>query len=291
MPAKVSQERRDKDALAIDCKWLEKCVNGRTKSKILCLKCNHQWLARPGHVQRGHGCPNCSHPNKKSLQKERDEQAKLVNCRWLEPCKTNQTKAKIQCLNCKREWSVVPASVQQGRGCFKCSKEKVGQGLRSSQKQRDKEAADVNCKWLEPYTTSKTKTKIQCLNCRHCWFVKPNSIQQGGGCPNCSPSGFDKNLPSLLYLLINNQGSAKIGITRLNSNRISKHIARGWKLNKFWHFDSGQDAYNLEQKVIKWWRKELNLPPACEKIDGWTETVDTKFISLDEINNFVERQI
>ena len=33
---------------------------------------------------------------------------------------------------------------------------------------------------------SKTKVKIKCLKDDHEWFVKPNQLSNGSGCPKCS---------------------------------------------------------------------------------------------------------
>lgn len=154
-----------------------------------------------------------------------------------------------------------------------------------SQEQRDAEAAAVNCKWLEPCSQNHILTRIKCLNCQHKWKATPANIHMNRGCPSCAKYGTDYHLhPSLVYLLKDNKNVAKIGITRKGSTRISKHEKNGWQLVKSWKVNNRSEALTIEKSIIDWWRNELNLPPAYQGLDGWTETVSIKNITLNLIS-------
>jgi hypothetical protein len=286
---RASQEQRDKEAAVVNCRWLEKCINNETKTKIECLKCNHVWFAKPKHIKQKSGCPKCyrvmSSLNQKAPQKQRDQEANQINCKWLEQCVNSKTPTKIQCLKCLYTWKARPNSVKRGSGCPKCAK------VLPTYEDRDNYAAKINCKWLEPYKTALTKTKIQCLNCNFQWKVVYSSVRRGQGCPKCAKGGFDPSRPALVYLLKDSRGAIKIGITKHKSQRIKIHSKSGWILVKTWDFKTGDQAHQIEQSVLNWWRNELNLQPAYKGIDGWTETVDTKFIKTDSVLDKIEELI
>jgi hypothetical protein len=279
----ISQEQRDLEAARVNCKWLEPCKKSREWAKIECLNCNYKWEKWPTKVKQGQGCPKCAHKvrayNRRTSQEQRNQEAANVNCKWIEPYTTCKALTKIECLLCKHQWSVVPDSIKRGTGCPMCAPNGP-----VFQKQRDEEAAAVNCKWLEPYSGNHILTKIQCLICDYAWRASPGNIHMGRGCPLCARHGSDCSLsPSLIYLLKDFHGAAKIGITREGSNRISKHKSKGWKFVKSWSVSNRASAYKIEQSVLHWWRNELNLHPVYKNLDGWTETVDVRKLSLDEI--------
>jgi len=58
---------------------------------------------------------------------------------------------------------------------------------------------------------------------------------------------------------------------------------------------TGDDAYNLEQAVLRWWRDELFLPPYYSTSEmpqqGATETVAANKMTPDEVLEFVLRRL
>jgi hypothetical protein len=68
----------------------------------------------------------------------------------------------------------------------------------------------------------------------------------------------------------------KIGCADRSGGRLDAHRRFGWKVAWVVETPTGDDAYNLEQTVLGWWRNELHLPfgyPA-ERLpqEGYTET-------------------
>jgi predicted GIY-YIG superfamily endonuclease len=222
---------------------------------------------------------------------EWDRRIAAVGARFLEPVPQGSHKTHAaQCNTCGHIWDAKLPSVTHGCRCPKCT----GRGYSSTvdQTQRNIEAAAIDCCWLELCGDSRTKKWIQCLICNHKWKAAPNRIRNGVGCPECSRRGFSSNRPGFVYLLTDSRGAAKIGVTHTkydhSNGRIAKLSKEGWKLVAVWSFDVGQFALNVESAILRWWRKELNLPPAYEGIDGWTETVDTRHVSLVKIIQKIE---
>ena len=85
--------------------------------------------------------------------------------------------------------------------------------------------------------------------------------------------------------------SHKIGISGETRNpsgdRIKKHEKNGWKLFKKLNFETADEAFLIEQAVLKWFRDEKKLGIYLSEFDmpqgGYTETVDASEIDLPTI--------
>lgn len=89
---------------------------------------------------------------------------------------------------------------------------------------------------------------------------KPNSHLKGYGCNSCSNYSFDKNKPAMLYYLKiitdDNKVLYKIGITsRTLNERFNLNDLRMITVLDTKQLSSGQEAYNLEQSIIKKYEK------------------------------------
>lgn len=127
---------------------------------------------------------------------------------------------------------------------------------------------------LEPYGGSSKPWR-----CRHrCGrIVTPtlSNVAAGRGvCRYCN-SAFPYAGPATLYLVVDRH-AVKIGCAKRGGGRTDEHRRHGWEVA--WSVDvpTGDDAYNLEQALIAWWRDELGLPPAYTRHQmpqfGATET-------------------
>jgi hypothetical protein len=123
-----------------------------------------------------------------------------------------------------------------------------------------------------------------------------SSVRAGiGGCKYFATHGFDFSKGSILYVITHELlGSHKIGITNeaAKEKRLKKHEAEGWLTYKTVYFENGNDAFEIEQKILTWWRTELGLPIYLSSTEmpqgGHTETVDSNEIDLMEIGNQIE---
>jgi hypothetical protein len=78
-------------------------------------------------------------------------------------------------------------------------------------------------------------------------------------------------------------GAHKIGIAGQQSRRLDHHRSLGWHVYRTMRFESGADAYRVEQAVLRWMREERRWAPHLAAGSGWTETVDAHFVSLEEL--------
>lgn len=104
---------------------------------------------------------------------------KYINC---------MTPILHRCKIHENEWMVIPNNILRGCGCLDCGKEKIGNKFRKTQEQYTKELAEINpnIEVLGVYVDSMTKTLHRCKIDGCEWYVIPNSILHGSGCPECN---------------------------------------------------------------------------------------------------------
>lgn len=127
---------------------------------------------------------------------------------------------------------------------------------------------------IEPYPGSSRPWKSRHACGR---VVSPTLANVSGGkgiCRYCN-SAFPYNGPAMLYLVVD-RDAVKIGCASRNGKRLADHQRFGWEVAWTVETATGDDAYNLEQAILSWWREELCLPPAypAERLpqSGYSET-------------------
>jgi hypothetical protein len=90
--------------------------------------------------------------------------------------------------------------------------------------------------------------------------------------------------PALIYLVTHTAlGAAKIGVSDAPGSRIAQHRRAGWQLLAAFQV-SAEMACAIEDDVLRWWRRNLGLPPYLKRDQmpqgGWTETVAAARIDL-----------
>ena len=128
-------------------------------------------------------------------------------------------------------------------------------------------------------------------------------IKYYNGCPQCAPlPGLNSHRPTDLYL-IRRKGVLKVGIYNTDRgpkmgnrrDRLQRHVFHGWTIARTWSFSTGTEARNIEQTVLKHWRKDLKAPAALEVGEmitgGETETVLTRKVGLQKTIDYIESQI
>lgn len=141
---------------------------------------------------------------------------------------------------------------------------------------------------LDPYVNSRTPWR-----CKHTCgrIVSPlfANVSRGFGvCRYCN-STFPFDGPADVYMVADSN-ALKIGIASPKGSRISQHTSLGWRLKWRIRVATGDDAYALEQAVIRWWRETLGAPVAYLPADmpqwGSTETVSWDAVSAVEVLEF-----
>jgi len=150
---------------------------------------------------------------------------------------------------------------------------------------------------LEDYVRADKPWRCICNKCQKIVTPTYTSIRVGqGGCRYCTNKGLDYNEPAYLYLMTNQVlGAHKIGIAngKTRVNRIKEHQKYGWDLFKSIEYDSGDEAFQIEQQVLAWLRQEKGLGIHLNKEQlpqgGYSETVDAMEIELVTIWKMVEK--
>ena len=89
----------------------------------------------------------------------------------------------------------------------------------------------------------------------------------------------------------------KVGVstTAAKQVRVDTHAKTGWVTIGTWDTPTGDDAEQIEQQILGWWRNELGAPPALTKTEmptgGWSETAALIHVDIDDTINRINRLV
>ena len=166
-------------------------VNTRTPIMHRCKVHNYEWMARPGNLLSGKGCPMCinkpQNPDEHYKKRVSEINPDVVP---LEEYRTCKDKILHKCLVCGNEWRTAPEVILMGCGCPLC-------GIIKQTKQRTKtneqyllelQQANPNIEPLEEYKGANTLIKHRCKIDNYEWFATPAHLLYNTGCPVCDNS-------------------------------------------------------------------------------------------------------
>jgi hypothetical protein len=143
---------------------------------------------------------------------------------------------------------------------------------------------------LEPFVNARTPMKSLHLVCGNVVYPTWGSLRNSGGCKYCSTSVVNLLSPAYFYLITNKDLNAhKVGISGYGAtvNRLERHKKLGWEVFAVLDLDTGELAYELEEKILDWLRNDLGLNQylLSEQMPqgGHTETIDATEIDLSSI--------
>ena len=259
--------------------------------KVLHTKCGRIFKVEYASVRKAGSCRYCV--GAAVIPKEAVTLMKKSGLHPLVPYPGAKKAWKCKCNVCKRIiYPTYSTTANRNGGCIYCTGHKV------DVKDAKKMMLEQGLKPLEPFPGAARKWKCQCQTCKRVVTPTYGSIRSGqGGCRFCADWGIDYGASGFLYLMTNQRLAAhKIGIgntARKGSSRIAQHEKSGWKLFKKLDFDVTDDAYFLEQKVLKWLREDKALNVYLSEFDmpqgGYSETVDALEINLSTIWAKVEQ--
>lgn len=246
--------------------------------KALCTSCGAQSTPTLRRVLRGSRCVFCSG------RRVREEDAiGLMQRAGLEPVAPYPGSSKpwsCRCTNCGMVVTPLFMNVRRGQGgCVQCAGRYVDPQV----------AIEVmRTAGLEPidaYPGSDHPWRSTCLSCMREVAPRFGHVRtRRRGCRYCSVTGYKYAEPAFVYLISHPALSAhKIGIAGMTSRRLDLHRGRGWQVYATLSFETGHDAFVVEQSVLSWIRNDLHLPPYLADCDGWTESVDAEAISLPQL--------
>ena len=105
------------------------------------------------------------------------------------------------------------------------------------------------------------KLEVVCPEHGSFWVLASNHVKSNqSGCPDCAESGFNPNMPGILYYIAitseNGQTLYKIGITNLSVEKRFPVIDRKKiRIVKLWRFEWGAEAAKLESDILTEFRQ------------------------------------
>ena len=289
----VDSKEAEEIMLKRHLKPLEPFKKSNYKWRCECLICGKVVTPTYASIRSGNGgCKYCAgmviEPEKAVALME------SVNLRPLVPFKNGYTKWKCECLVCGKVVYQSHNSMQQGYGpCGYCAGKVV-----------DVEEAinimqSAGLKPLDQYTKALDRWRCECQKCGRTVYPTYAAIKTGqGGCRFCAQIGIDYTGPGFIYLMTHSKLlSHKVGIGGLNRtrnrDRVSEHQKYGWSLYSRKDFETADDAFQIEQKVLVWLRQERKLEVFLSELEmpqgGFSETVDASEIDLPTIWAKVEQ--
>lgn len=253
----------------------------RTKDKHLfgCLvkDCGHKWESIIGNVFRGSGCPKCAGQYLEPTELQyRTDRLEKRNIRMLTHYKGVNKKHDFLCLldNCNHKWTAIYQSVNNGKGCPKCSGRYIDE---AEIDRRNNKLLTRNIKILESYKGADKKHRFLCMveHCNHEWAAVIYNVWFGSGCPRCGKvfltaedrlrSKAHKRLRSRFNDMFR-KGVTTIKIHKDNDiyNEIFSHWAEQYKLlplkpetEEEWELDhiipiSWFNPYNIAEMKLCW---------------------------------------
>ncbi|HFI8077380.1 TPA: hypothetical protein ACGSG5_000520 [Escherichia coli] len=176
-----------------DIEVLREITGDKTKVLCRCKVCGHEWLARPGSLKRGIGCPKCGELKRAQSNtlshKEQIAAITKVNhdLEVLGEIINSKTKVLCRCKVCDHKWMAIPPSIKRGHGCPKCGYLKTARKNALSHEEQVAVIAKVNpnIELLGEIINDNTKVLCRCKVCDHEWSVRPADLKRGSGCQKC----------------------------------------------------------------------------------------------------------
>lgn len=128
----------------------------------------------------------------------------------------------------------------------------------------------------------------------HSWQTSPITRTRTG-CPRCANSGFDQTQPGIFYFIEHDEYlSRKVGIANKKSARLDGWKKNGWKVIFTYESNSGLEILNLETQVLRWLRKDLEIPQhlgpeEMGHFGGGSETFSMEAVTIDQVTSKIEQ--
>lgn len=175
--------------------FLEPYKNSSAKIKCKHNKCGNTWAVSPNSFLRGTRCPYCSKHRRWTVEQYQC----FLDEKWGHLYKVlghKQNLMKVQHLKCGYIWWTQPKRLHNKKRCPKCHNNRL-----LTTKEFIK---NVNKKFpnefevMSEYKGSKEKILVKHLKCDHTWWIKPNNLLMGYGCPYCNQSHGERIIDNIL---------------------------------------------------------------------------------------------
>jgi hypothetical protein len=266
-------------------------VNSGTKWHCRCATCHRDVFPTYNSVQQGGGCAYCARI--KVDPKDAVETMLRAGVTPQVPYPGSRVGWHSICKKCNREVFPFYSNVKHNNAnaCLYCAGKKVD-GVSAFQLMEN-----AGLTPLEEYERADTPWRCICNNCNKLVTPTYTAIRIGqGGCRYCTNKGLDYAASAFLYLMVNlDLGASKLGVGnhKTRVNRIQEHTRNGWSLEYQMDFETGDFAFEVEQRTLLWIRTQLHLEIFLKSSQmpqgGYTETFEYAAIEpsgvWDEVKN------
>lgn len=145
----------------------------------------YEWMARPGNILQGQGCPRCAKCEKYGHDEYVNRVARVnKDIEVVGEYVNSRTKILHRCKICGHEWCATPYLILRGTGCPVC-------GINKRKRSHAQYVADVakinpDIEVIGEYVNNDTKILHRCKIDGYEWYAKPKNILRGNGCPMCA---------------------------------------------------------------------------------------------------------
>lgn len=270
--------------------------------------CGSEVSPRLGNVAAGQdGCAACGRRSQVQTQRSQDRSASAPRRsvpeseRWavmleagLEPIEAYpgvDHAWRCRHLPCGKLVAPTYSNVKRGQGgCQSCGLARLSERFRLDPHEAEDRLRRAGLEALEPYPGSSKPWRARHLQCGRVVTPTLANVQAGRGLCRYCYSDFPYASAAQLYLATDGF-ALKVGICAPGSDRLRQHRRWGWSICWVVDVSSGDEAWNVEQAVISWWRRSLQQPPAYSPAEmpqlGATETVRADALSESDVLRFV----
>ena len=165
-------------------------INNKTKIKLKCIKCNHEWDALPlsftKTTREPSDCPQCQNKiitidSIKKRLKDLNPDIKILSTTY----EHSKTPIKLKCIKCNYEWDLpyykMFAKDRSFPVCQNCSSR-----LKVSHYDFVENCNNEKVSIVGQFENYQNKVLVKCNCCNHEWEQLPSNIKTNTGCPICA---------------------------------------------------------------------------------------------------------
>ena len=165
-------------------------INSEVAILHKCSVDGYEWMAKPGNIINGKGCPRCA----RNLQLTNEEYISRLfdvnpNIKPIEKYVNAKTKIWHQCLIDGYLWQIEPSSTLQRCGCPQCAG-----NIRKTHNEYIDELFIINpdIEVVEQYNGANNKILHRCKLDGFEWLMSPTNALSGNGCSQCQESNGER---------------------------------------------------------------------------------------------------
>ena len=242
-----------------------------------------------------YGCPTCR-PGQGISQEDASKEMRAAGHKPLEPFVNMKEPWRTVHLECGQERRSTLSHIRAGGiGCYPCSR-KSDRWSHPAELTEEQAVERLEAHGFTPvgsYPGAGKPWKVR-HSCGAVVTPALSNLDSGTGCKVCN-SSFNYADPAVVYLLKHTGFNAvKVGIagSKRQRLRMMDNTRYGFAVVQTWEVSTGQEAYDIEQRVIRHWRQGLKAEEHVAKEDmprgGHTETASMRKVGLAKTIGYID---